>query len=227
VPLVPNAVLGNGFGRHQPPSTSNRVLHREPHSARVLSTLDKSCRACLDLAEVLTGSWRRGERPALSAAVRRVLENANFHSQRCASRNPAQKRRATARREPPLAEREDVCFSFKFASSEFHDDIAAECELRALGAGREGRQEQALKAELAKRGFESVSIKRELPGGRTQVEANKLYPVHVEAGESIYAPVPLSLSVELDARGRVKVDRWRHAESGCGDRGRALYQDPA
>jgi hypothetical protein len=65
-------------------------------------------------------------------------------------------------------------------------------------------KEQALKAELAKRGFESVSIKRELPGGRIEVEANKLYPVHVEAGESIYAPVPVSLSVELDARGRVK-----------------------
>src|SRR5262245_37802672 len=65
-------------------------------------------------------------------------------------------------------------------------------------------KEQALKAQLAKRGFESVSIKRELPGGRIQVEANKLYPVHVEAGESIYAPVPVSLSVELDARGGVK-----------------------
>ena len=37
-------------------------------------------------------------------------------------------------------------------------------------------KEQALKAELAKRGFETVSIKRELPGGRIQVEANKLYP---------------------------------------------------
>src|ERR1700756_652079 len=67
-----------------------------------------------------------------------------------------------------------------------------------------GIKEQALKAELAKRGFESVSIKRELPGGRVQVEANKLHPVHVEAGESIYAPVPVSLSVALDPRGRVK-----------------------
>jgi len=41
-----------------------------------------------------------------------------------------------------------------------------------------------------------------LPGGRIQVEANKLYPVHVEAGESIYAPVPVSLSVELAAMAR-------------------------
>jgi hypothetical protein len=65
-------------------------------------------------------------------------------------------------------------------------------------------KEQALKTELANRGFESVSVKRELPGGRVEVEANKLHPVHVEAGESIYAPIPVSLSVELDARGRVK-----------------------
>src|SRR5258708_34359744 len=65
-------------------------------------------------------------------------------------------------------------------------------------------KEAALQAERGRRGLESVSIKRELPGGRIQVEANKLYPVHVEAGESIYAPVPVSLSVELDARGRVK-----------------------
>src|SRR5262245_37480314 len=65
-------------------------------------------------------------------------------------------------------------------------------------------RKQELKAQLAKRGFESVAVKRELPGGRIQVEANKLYPVHVEGGESIYAPIPVSLSVELDARGRVK-----------------------
>ena len=48
--------------------------------------------------------------------------------------------------------------------------------------------EQALKKELAKRGFESVSIKRELPGRRVKVDANKLYPVQVEGGEAIYAP---------------------------------------
>jgi hypothetical protein len=50
-------------------------------------------------------------------------------------------------------------------------------------------KEQALKADLAKRGFESVSIKRELPGGCIQVEANKLCPVHVEAGEDIVARI--------------------------------------
>jgi len=64
--------------------------------------------------------------------------------------------------------------------------------------------EKTLTTELAKRGFESVSVKRELPGGRVEVEANKLHPVHVEGNESIYAPIPVSLSVELDARGRVK-----------------------
>jgi hypothetical protein len=64
--------------------------------------------------------------------------------------------------------------------------------------------QQALKTELAKRGFESISIKRELPDDRVEVEANKLHPVHVEKGEAIYAPVPVSFSVALDAGGRVK-----------------------
>src|SRR5262245_2695089 len=65
-------------------------------------------------------------------------------------------------------------------------------------------KEQELKAEFAKRGFESVSIKRDLPGGRIQVEANKLYPCMSRRASQIYAPVPVSLSVELDARGGVK-----------------------
>ena len=64
-------------------------------------------------------------------------------------------------------------------------------------------KEKALKTELAKHGFESVAVKRQLPAGRVEVE-DKLHPVHVEEGESIYAPIPVSLSVELDARGRVK-----------------------
>src|ERR1043165_7909759 len=64
--------------------------------------------------------------------------------------------------------------------------------------------QQALKTELAKRGFESISIKRELPGGRVEVDANKLHPVHDEGGEAVYAPVPVSLSIALDGRGQLK-----------------------
>jgi hypothetical protein len=64
--------------------------------------------------------------------------------------------------------------------------------------------QQALKTELAKRGFESISVKREHPDARVEVEANKLHPVPVEGGETIYAPVPVSFSVALDAGGRVK-----------------------
>jgi hypothetical protein len=65
-------------------------------------------------------------------------------------------------------------------------------------------KEKALKTELAKHGFESVSLKRELPSGHVEIEANRLHPVHVEEGEIIYAPIPVSLSVELDTRGHVK-----------------------
>ncbi len=64
--------------------------------------------------------------------------------------------------------------------------------------------EKVLEAELAKHGFETISVKRKLPGGRVEVEANKLHPVYVEGGESIYAPIPVLLSVEIDARGRIK-----------------------
>ena len=83
--------------------------------------------------------------------------------------------------------------------------------------------EQALKKELAKRGFESISIKRELSGGRVEAEANKLHPVQVEAGESLYAPVPVTLSVEVDARGLIKSNRARQRER---HRGRDHQVDP-
>jgi hypothetical protein len=64
-------------------------------------------------------------------------------------------------------------------------------------------EEKALKTELAKHDFESVAVKRELPDGRLEVEANKLHPVQVGA-ETIYAPIPVSLSVALDTHGGVK-----------------------
>src|SRR5207245_6294793 len=37
-----------------------------------------------------------------------------------------------------------------------------------------------------------------------QIESNKLQPVPVGAGYTIYAPFPVSLSVALDPRGRIK-----------------------
>jgi len=48
--------------------------------------------------------------------------------------------------------------------------------------------QQALKTELAKRGFESISVKREHPDGRVEVEANKLHPVPVEGGRRSTRP---------------------------------------
>src|SRR5262245_42987450 len=69
--------------------------------------------------------------------------------------------------------------------------------------------QQALKTELAKRGFESVSIKRELPGGRIEVEANN------------YAPVPVAFSVTVDAGGRVKsIEGDSPSPAGVADAGR-------
>ena len=88
-------------------------------------------------------------------------------------------------------------------------------------------KEKALNTELAKHGFESVSVKRELPDGRVEVDANKLHPVHVEGGETIYAPIPVSLSVALDHTGRRQVDRRRNAQSGGGRRRRTLRKDTA
>ena len=86
-------------------------------------------------------------------------------------------------------------------------------------------EEKALKTELAKHGFESVAVKRELPDGRREDDANKLHPVQVEGGETIYAPIPVSLSVALDTRGGVK--SRRNAQSGGGRRRGALRQDTA
>jgi len=52
--------------------------------------------------------------------------------------------------------------------------------------------------------------------------------VHVEAGESIYAPVPVSLAVELDTRGRVKsITGDMPTPAAVTDAARAVHQDPA
>ena len=70
--------------------------------------------------------------------------------------------------------------------------------------------ERALKKELAKRGFESVSIRGRSPDGRVEVEANKLHPLPIDGdappsgGKPLYAPIPVTLSVALDKGGRVQ-----------------------
>jgi hypothetical protein len=70
--------------------------------------------------------------------------------------------------------------------------------------------EQALKKELAKRGFESASIRGRSPDGRIEVEANKLHPLPIDGdlpssgGKPLYAPIPVTLLVALDKGGRIE-----------------------
>ena len=54
------------------------------------------------------------------------------------------------------------------------------------------------------RGTNKWPTKRELPDGRIEVEANKLHPIPVEGHEPVYVPIPVSLSLGLDARGRIQ-----------------------
>src|SRR6516165_6584468 len=77
-------------------------------------------------------------------------------------------------------------------------------------------KEKALKAELAKHGFESVAVKRELPAGRVEVEANKLHPVHVEGGKSIDGGAPDPAAV-ADAARYVKTLRDSGQLSAAGE----------
>jgi hypothetical protein len=68
--------------------------------------------------------------------------------------------------------------------------------------------EQALKKQLAKRGFESVTVRGRPQEGSVQVEANTLHPLATDSsssgGKPVYAPIPVTLSVALDKRGRIR-----------------------
>jgi hypothetical protein len=70
--------------------------------------------------------------------------------------------------------------------------------------------EKKLKKELAKRGFESASIRGRSPDGRVEVEANKLHPLPIDkdappsGGKPLYAPIPVTLSVALDKGGGIQ-----------------------
>jgi len=65
------------------------------------------------------------------------------------------------------------------------------------------KSDEALKAELAKRGFESISVKGR-SGGRVEVEANMLHALPLAGEEPLYAALPVSLSVAVDQKGRVQ-----------------------
>lgn len=60
--------------------------------------------------------------------------------------------------------------------------------------------EKKLLKDLQKRGFESITIGERQSDGRVKVDANKLHPLSGEK-DPIYAPIPVTLSVSVDAKG--------------------------
>ncbi len=63
--------------------------------------------------------------------------------------------------------------------------------------------DRTLKAELEKRGFTAVSVKRKA-NRRVEVDANKLHAVPLAGEEPVYVELPVSLSVGTDKQGRVQ-----------------------
>ena len=66
------------------------------------------------------------------------------------------------------------------------------------------RKESSLETQLAKRGFESVSVTRPMAAGEVKVEATKLHRLPTAGEEPVYAQIPVSLSVKLDKSGRIQ-----------------------
>src|SRR5262249_23601962 len=66
------------------------------------------------------------------------------------------------------------------------------------------KEENSLETQLAKRGFESVSVARPMAAGEVKVEATKLHRLPTAGEEPVYAPIPVSLSVKLDKSGRIQ-----------------------
>ena len=63
--------------------------------------------------------------------------------------------------------------------------------------------EEKLKAELTKRGYESISIKSIDEDGKALVDANKLHAIDQEGGDELFAPLPVSFSLEASADGHI------------------------
>src|SRR5262245_22343726 len=66
------------------------------------------------------------------------------------------------------------------------------------------KDENSLEAQLAERGFESVSVTGPMAAGEVRVEATTLHRLPTTGGEPVYAPIPVSLSVKLDKSGLIK-----------------------
>ncbi len=64
--------------------------------------------------------------------------------------------------------------------------------------------DKSLRAALAERDLELVSVDERLPDGTLAVSANKLCLIPGGDGKPLHAPIPVSLRIRRDARGAVR-----------------------
>jgi hypothetical protein len=69
---------------------------------------------------------------------------------------------------------------------------------------REMPEEKGLRAALAERDLELVSVDERLPDGTIAASANKLHLVPTPSGEPLYAPIPVALRIQCDASGKIR-----------------------
>lgn len=64
--------------------------------------------------------------------------------------------------------------------------------------------EKRLRAALAKRDLELVSVDERSPDGSIAATANRLHPVPGPDGKPLYAPIPVTLRIQCDESGDVR-----------------------
>ena len=64
--------------------------------------------------------------------------------------------------------------------------------------------EKAVRAALAERDLELISVDARLPDGTTAASANKLHCVQTKDGEQLYVPIPVTLQIARDDRGNIR-----------------------
>jgi hypothetical protein len=65
-------------------------------------------------------------------------------------------------------------------------------------------EEKAVRAALAEHDLELVSVDGRLPDGTISASANKLHLVPTTGGEPLYVPIPVTLRIERDSRGKIR-----------------------